>query len=452
MINDGHGDPRGYPPAKFLGGLVKRCSVYIAIAILLALSVAKFLYEDLYRLTYPVNDLTVPWVSSKSFVAGMNPYNDTQEFERIWAATSVTAKSGCRDFNCILHVYAMAYPPMSLPLIVPLAILPWRDAVYTYLAASTALFVAVVLMLAHKLPRPWRDPRTLYLVAFALAMAPLHSGIHESNLNTLIVALVIAGATFMWTRPYLSGVALAAALCLKPPVAFLFFAYPWIRKKWKAAFTGLAACMVISFSSLLWMKFHHVEWFHSYIGSVAYWSTIGTSRFDAPGPGKFQMLNLQVLVFQLIHSSEWTNIISWSIFLVIAAVTAYLINSRVSDRNESVGLAAVAVLTLLPVYQRFYTAAILVLVLFWAVENWPLGRAKIALLLMLPLLLPVAAMTQVGAFAEFVRRHELGSKFLWSAFFMPHVIWIELFLLLILLWSMALHDKAYIQELVEAGA
>jgi len=88
----------------------------------------------------------------------------------------------------------------------------------------------------------------------------------------------------------------------------------------------------------------------------------------------------------------------------------------------------------LPVYQLIYTAAILVFVVYWAVEKWPLKKAKAALLIMLPLLLPLVAMTfRIPEVAGFVERHHLGSYFLWNAFVMPHVVWIELFLVAILL-------------------
>jgi hypothetical protein len=122
------------------------------------------------------------------------------------------------------------------------------------------------------------------------------------------------------------------------------------------------------------------------------------------------------------------------LFLALAAVSAVLIRSRVSEENEGLGIAVIAVLTLLPVYQLIYTAAILVFVVWWAIENWPLKRAMAALLMTLPLLLPFVAMTmRISQLAGFVERHHLGSYFLWNAFVMPHVIWIELFLLVILL-------------------
>jgi Glycosyltransferase family 87 len=421
---------------------IRRALYLTGIALLFALSLAKFAY-DVRWLTYPVNDLTVPWVASRAFIDGKNPYNDNQEFGRIWATTQIPSSAGCPDFNCILHLVQMAYPPTALPILAPLAMLNWKAAVYTYLVGSTALVVAMIFMLAQNLRLHWSHPRRLYLIAFALAMAPLHSGIHQSNPNTLVFACLAAGVLFMNRKPYLSGIALAIAMCLKPPVVFLFFAYPWLRRKWKTAFTALAACAAITSTSLLWMQVHHVAWLGPYLDAVASWSALRSARFDSPGLEKFQNLNLQVLAFQLTHSPLWSNIVVGALFAILSAASAFLIYTRVSEKTEAIGIAIVAVLTLLPVYQKIYTAAILIFVLYWAVENWPRRGAKAAIMVMLPLLLPLAAITQVGELSRFVQSHNLGSYFLWNAFFMPIVIWIELFLLLILLPALYRTSKTF---------
>ena len=162
------------------------------------------------------------------------------------------------------------------------------------------------------------DPRGLYFAAFALAMAPLHSGIHEVNLNTVIIACLCAGAGFMSTRPYCSGVAIALATCLKPQVGIFFFAYPWLRKKWKTAFAALGGCSVVSAGSLVWMKIHHFEWLGVFLNELSRFSSpYRRSSPYAAGTGKFQLLNLQVLTFQFTHNPEWTKILAWTLFALL---------------------------------------------------------------------------------------------------------------------------------------
>ena len=99
-------------------------------------------------------------------------------------------------------------------------------------------------------------------------------------------------------------------------------------------------------------------------------SPVGANAFyPSAGTTKFQIVNLQVLVIQFVHSPKWSGILSWAIFAVLAGAAAFLIRSRVSDRNESTGIAIVAALTLLPLYQRFHSDVILLFVVYWAVET-----------------------------------------------------------------------------------
>jgi hypothetical protein len=406
----------------------------VGLALLFAFALARFAYDS-RRLIYPVNDLTPVWVSAKAFVAGKNPYNDIQEFERIWATTGIASADGCADYSCILRKYPMGYPPTALPLLAPLALFDWRTAVDAYLAGSIVLFVAMVLMLARRLQLPWSNLRTLYMIAFALALAPLHAGIHHSNLNTFVIVCLGAGVIFMTERPCVSGIALAISFCLKPQVAFLFFAYPWLRRRWRTAFTGVGACAIITTVSLLWASFHHVELFRAYLDSLArFMPPGGHNSFYSPSPERYTLINFQVLAFQFTHIALESNILSWVLCALLATASAVVIHSRVSEKNDGIDIAIISVVTLLPVYQQIYTAAILIFVVYWAIESWPQTRAKAALLLMLPLLFPFVAMTlHVPSLTALVERLHLGSYFFWNAFVMPHVVWIELLLVAILL-------------------
>ncbi len=445
------------PPISQRAVSASRLVWLLAAALLLALALAKFVYHDALRLAYPVNDLTNPWVASQAFLHRKDPYGDIQEFATIWAARGAPLSAQYQDYSRILADVPMVYPPTTLALIAPLGLFRWHAAVWIYVIGSMALFIFGIFLLAQNFPLPWRDPRKLYFVAFVLAIAPLHFGAEKANLITLAIACVCVGVALLPRRPTWSGIAIAIAVCLKPQVAIWFFAYMWLRKKWKTGIAALVVCVVISACSLMWMEIHHVEWFRSFLSEFSRFSASGgVSSADAPGALGFQMINLQILTFQFTGSLRWSGILARAVFLVLAGAAAFLIRSRVSDRNESVGIAIVAVLTLLPVYQRFHTAEILLFVVYWAVQNSRLKGARATLLLMLPLLFPfvpwlvvyagvplqlpshhasLAAKVAV-AVERFVRGHNLSQSILWNGFVLPHVIWIELILLLILLASL----------------
>jgi hypothetical protein len=405
------------------------------VFLLLAFSLARFASDGM-RLTYPANDLTPVWVSSKAFLAGHDPYRDINYLTKIWEANRPATAQGCdRDYSCLLKNLPMGYPPITLPILSALTVLPWNVAMWSYLAVSSALFIFMLLMLAQKLEVPWSDPRKWYIVACGMAMAPLHAGIHMSNLSTIMIGILCLGVISMHENPYGAGIALAISFCLKPQVAFIFFAYPWLRKQWKTAFTALTVVAAILTGTWLWMDIHQINVFGSYMSAlVQFNSPESYNSFTFPGPIRYLLINLQVLVYQFTPSKAASNIISWSIFAFLAIVSTLIIYLRVPEKDDDVTIAVISVLTMLPVYQHTYSAALLIFVVYWAIKNWHLVKAKAALLLMFPLLFPIVAMTiRYHPLAEFVVRHRLGSHFCWNAFFMPHVVWIEIILMLILL-------------------
>jgi Glycosyltransferase family 87 len=421
------------PPILETPATKSQRAILAAACILLLLALAKFISQDVRKFEHPANDLLSPWVTSNLFIDGKNPYTDTPDFARIVDSTHFLPQEAPPDYQRVLAYYGRIYPPTTLLLIAPLAMMPWRAAVCVYLIGAVALLVAMVIVMASNLPFRWSDPRKLYFVAFALALTPLHFGIVTVNLNTLGIALLCAGVGFMRPRPYVSGAAIGIALCLKPQLALLLFLYLWLRKKWRVAFTALGFSVFISAISLLWLKFHNIEWFSAWRNEVHQCGIPpgGCAAFTT-GLQSLQFLNLQALIYQFTLNPALSTMLSLALFTVLAGISLYLIVTRISNKNESAGLAIISVLTLLPIYQNFYTGAILLFVLYWAVENWSDKRGKVAQLFMLPLLIPVFS-TLV---ARFVANHNLASNTIWNGFVMLHVIWIELLLLILLLVSL----------------
>jgi Glycosyltransferase family 87 len=404
-----------------------------AACILLLLALAKFIFQDARKFEHPTNDLLSPWVTSNLFIEGKNPYSDTLDFARIVDSTRFLPQETPPDYQRVLAFYGRIYPPTTLLLIAPLTQLSWRAAVYAYLIGSVILLVAMVFVMASNLPFPWSDPRKLYFVGFSLALTPLHFGIVTLNLNTLGIALLCAGVGFMRSRPYVSGAAIGIALCLKPQLALLFFLYLWLRKKWRVAFTALGFSVFISTISLLWLKFHNIEWFSAWRNEVHQCGIPpgGCAAFTS-GIQSLQFLNLQALAYQFRQNPKAATILALAIFAVLAGVSFYLIHDRITDQNESAGIAIISVLTLLPFYQNFYTGAILLFVLYWAVENWRETPARLAQYSMLLLLLPVASTLLI----RFIAAHNLSSNVIWNGFVMLRAIWVELFVLILLIVSL----------------
>ena len=107
--------------------------------------------------------------------------------------------------------------------------------------------------------------------------------------------------------------------------------------------------------------------------------------------------------------------------------------------NELLQLSTLGVLSLLPVYHRFYDAFLLIFPLAWgvtAISGQVKKLAKTTLLLLLVFLVPGgSALEQLQ---QTTRLGRLQHSWWWVQFVMPHQIWVLLLLSLVLLLAMRL--------------
>jgi hypothetical protein len=105
---------------------------------------------------------------------------------------------------------------------------------------------------------------------------------------------------------------------------------------------------------------------------------------------------------------------------------------------ELLSLGAISILALLPVYHRFYDAALIAVPLCWCMTHFT-GRskpvAKIALLLVIPFLVPGTAFLQQLAVHGQVP-DAVTHTWWWNCVVMPHETWTLLLLCLVLLYGM----------------
>jgi hypothetical protein len=410
----------------------------IVITLLFAIVALEFLI-DARDIAYPLNDFVPAWTSAVLYASGRNPYAPVDPatghdlFEQItkpswpWSATR-NPSTGCINYDCITGLYPSLYPVSALALFVPLTFLTWQSALAMFLFCSVAVWVGGILVLARSIGS--RIARMLF-VAYALAIAPTHTGIHQANPNTLVIGLVFLVVGLAGTNPDIAGIALALAMCVKPQIAGLFLLLLCLRRCWRAAITACVTAGAIVVSAVVWASMHGIAWVSDYAAEMKKLSQPGSvNNFDFPGAGKFQLLNLQVLVYTLTHNIRLSNLITWAAFTCMVVVALWLLRSR--DAGLSDGAAITAILTLIPAYQRIYSAAILVLVIYWAVKHLPEISAKACLLLMAPLLVPGVNLLSTARVQSWAMAHSLGSSWIWNGVVMPHVTWIEIGLFAIL--------------------
>jgi hypothetical protein len=105
-------------------------------------------------------------------------------------------------------------------------------------------------------------------------------------------------------------------------------------------------------------------------------------------------------------------------------------------------LSAIAVISLLPVYHRFYDATLLVLPLCWVFVSYRKARvfAILSSVLMIPFLIPGGTLLETMEISGRIPA-ALAHRWWWEAFAMAHQVWLLLFLGILLLYEMAIYCR-----------
>ncbi|MGB2571338.1 glycosyltransferase family 87 protein [Micromonospora citrea] len=143
--------------------------------------------------------------------------------------------------------YGFTYPPFAALVMLPMAYLPWPAAITVSVAASVVVSTVLIWWLLDPVSRRAGWTRWFALaVALCLAAAyePMRETVNFGQVNMLLLFLVavdllrLLPAGNRWAGV---GIGLATAIKLTPGV---FIVYLLVTRRWRAAFTSMAAATV----------------------------------------------------------------------------------------------------------------------------------------------------------------------------------------------------------------
>jgi hypothetical protein len=147
-------------------------------------------------------------------------------------------------------------------------------------------------------------------------------------------------------------------------------------------------------------------------------------------------LNLQVLMSQLVATPRLAQYLSVGLILITLLIWLSL-RQRMPDQPMLLDLAILSVIALLPVYHRFYDAALLIFPIAWAIyelRSTVARHARVCLAMTVPFFLPGAAMLK--GLAHFNATVEtLSQSWWWNLFIAPHQVWLIASMLVTLLMA-----------------
>ncbi len=383
------------------------------------------------------NDLSQNYTASKLWLQGKSPAS-AKNFQALWWQQGLSRL----DTNDIrTH---LAPPPGGLVVMAPVAALPWKTAKIAWMIVLLISFAATVWSLAATSEFRLTEPRTLAFIATCLVLGPFHTGLASGNPTILVIGLC---AVAIWAantqHENASGVLFGIACAIKPHLGAFLVLYYLARKRWRLFTLAVSSTAALNFIALLYLYVHGTPWLHDYLTNAkGFVNANNIDSFASDNPSRFTLINLQVPFFSITGNSRSSNFWAFAVCGILACVWLYAVIKEENRATKMLALGAISAIALLPVYHRFYDAALLTVPLCWCMANLDQQAnriARVALLLMVPFLLPGAAFLQQEAIKGRIPG-ALTDSWAWNCVIMPHETWALLALSVVLLYGMRQHQ------------
>ena len=406
---------------------------------MLCVALGDFLWQGPLRPT-DRGDFIAPFTAASRFLHSTNPYqfkNFVEDWHAAGAPASLPLKPG---------MDVVAYPPSTLLVFSPFTLMPWRVATGVYTVLCTGLYFLLIYRLSLQVSRDWRDWRRLCFVAVSLALSPVQAGIHMANLSILAFlltafALLFAQSSNGMSADIAAGLLLTGGVFLKPTVGLTLFLLFLLTRRWRI----VAICVALSsvLAAITFLKMSHMDpvWRTDYQNSLSMIiSGNGPGSFSRNSLARFDLLNFQLPCYQIYGSVAVANVTAWAVSLALGLWWLVMMLRRADPRSltDWAPVAAISLLSMLPLYQRNYNAGILIFALLWAFRHFEERLAKVVIALSCVPALPIEGFLR----AKIYYRHlpvSVTNNYLWNAVVMPNAAWALFGLTCLMLWIMHTH-------------
>jgi len=334
-------------------------------------------------------DFKVVYLGARCLLQKHDPYNESQLID-VYLAEGGKRPSSPAELYKVRQVVAMqVYFPTAFIYVAPFALLPWEVAHMVWSGFTVVTFTFAGFLI-WTLVQDLAPSASFYLLCFLLA----NCGILFAGGNPAGLAIglcVIAVWCFLKDKHAYVGVfCFAVSLALKPhDTAFVwlyfFLAGGLLRKR---ALQTLGTTIAMAIPAILWISYVSPHWIRELFGNLSATSVRG--GITDPGPrgmsasGGGMIIDLQTVISVFRDDPRLYNLVAYLIFgsllLVWAIVT---LRTRSTPSKHYFALAAIAALSMLPVYHRPNDAKLLLLTLPACAtllkEGGPIGRSALLL-------------------------------------------------------------------------
>lgn len=336
-------------------------------------------------------DFKSVYYGARCMLEHVDPYNGTA-LERIYVSEGgenpAISESARAQLRKVVGIDVNL--PTALFLVAPIAALAWAPAHVLWMALIAAgLLIAGWLM--WRASDEYASVCAAALIGFLVASSELL--LEVGNTAGIAVSLcVIAAWCFVEERFVAAGVVcMAVSLAIKPQDAglvWLFFLLGGAVYR-RRALQSLVVTVALSLPGILWVSTLSPHWMQEMRANLALTEVRGA--LNNPGPVNFHaegigamLVNLQTVVSLIRDNPRFYNSVTYCVcgaLLLVWAVAT--LRSRRSPARDWLALAAIAALSMLPVYHRQHDTRLLLLMFPAFAMLWARGgpRARLAFVL-----------------------------------------------------------------------
>ena len=415
------------------------------LGLLVLLSGTEFIVRGPLRLadSSNFNDFISPYIQSRAWMKGIDPYSPTN-LVRLWpreAQHFVFLNQDLATGTLVLkRGIPTAYPPTALLILAPIAILPWPLAHAVWLGISLLAYACMGLSLALLMHLHWKEPRTYVFCALLLALAPFHTGIAAGSIAIVVVAITAVVCLAAERRQdILAGTLLSVAVSLKPQIGLPFLLYFLLCRRWRLGGTAMAIVTCLAALAVLRLTIVGTPWVESYLDDNRVLFSQGSlGDFTEANPIRFGLVNLQVMLYVVLQNRALANELGLAVGVIAGLWWLFLLSRRSGGAHDLLAVSTLVVISLLPVYHRFYDASLLIFPLAWSLTDLS-GKIRslgnITFFLILSFLVPGGTLLEQMQLRGVVSAAVCGSWW-WNALVMPHQVWVLAILSVVLLEAM----------------
>ena len=380
--------------------------------------------------------------------------NDSMvDFNTLYAGTRLFMQGATPYYAAPLHEVLGPIVPnqmsvqITLPgvfgLMSPIALLDHATASMLWLIASVLSIAGSIALALRLADLRWNSYYGLMLITACLMLGPFRMGLRQGQVDNIVLLLVLLAICLIWeTRMRIaSAILLGLGIALKPTSAGLFSIYFLLRGRIPVALASLLFSGGVVVICALILTITVPQWWNG-LAEVVASDENNFNKVNALNGRLDQLTHLAAGFFAMFKSTYWAGMAGYLICLPILFRTLFSAkrDAGTEDRRETFlrELSIVAMIGMLVVYHRFYSAVFLVLPFIWAVYQISRNKANAGTWIILAMTLFVVVNGQALVYAIF-ERHLIsfldGSSWVEEVILQFYFIWLQLLVLMILFYD-----------------